>query len=303
MADSEQASAPPAPPPRPATLGEMLRTARLTQDLTVEQLATELRIEAKQLNALEENRFEQIGVPVFVKGYLKQYGLRLGLDVKDLLALYTKQTTLADVQIQPSRTIKLRDDRQIASWILAAIVLLVVIVGLAVWWWNGGTFGGLRSTRATDPPAPTPAPAEVSPPQTSVRPVTAPAPATVTAPPPATIDAAPAQAADLPPAAAAAVEPADASDDARAAPAVAIPLQLVFDSESWAEITDARGERLLFGLNAAGRSVTVSGEPPFAIVLGNADSVRLTVDGEPYAIPQTGRQGNLARFAVDIAEE
>ena len=101
-----------------------MRSARLAQDLTLEQLATELRIEAKQLAALEENRFERIGVPVFIKGYLKQYGLRLGLDVRDLLALYYKQTTLADVEIQPRRTIKLRDERQITSWILAAIVLL-----------------------------------------------------------------------------------------------------------------------------------------------------------------------------------
>ena len=82
-----------------------------------------------------------------------------------------------------------------------------------------------------------------------------------------------------------------------------IPLELTFDSESWAEITDARGERLLFGLNAAGRNVTVRGEPPFAIVLGSADSVRLVVDGKPYTIPRRGRQGNLARFSVNIAEE
>ena len=45
---------------------------------------------------------------------------------------------------------------------------------------------------------------------------------------------------------------------------VAIPLELTFDRESWAEITDARGERLLFGLSAAGRQVTVRGEPPIA---------------------------------------
>ena len=97
--------------------------------------------------------------------------------------------------------------------------------------------------------------------------------------------------------------PDDGPTDGTDAPAEAISLQLVFDAESWAEITDARGERLLFGLNAAGRDVTVRGEPPFAIVLGNADSVHLTVDGEPYAIPRRGRQGNLARFSVDPPQE
>src|SRR5688572_8721784 len=123
MSDSERPDEPAAaeaPAPPPTTLGERLRAARLTQDLTVEQLSTELRIEAKQLHALEDNRFEQIGVPVFIKGYLKQYGTRLGLDVADLLALYYKQTTLADIQIQPSRTIKLQDERQITAWSVAA---------------------------------------------------------------------------------------------------------------------------------------------------------------------------------------
>ena len=39
MADSEETSAPTPPPPaRPATLGELLRTTRLNQDLTIEQL-------------------------------------------------------------------------------------------------------------------------------------------------------------------------------------------------------------------------------------------------------------------------
>jgi cytoskeleton protein RodZ len=318
MSEIEQPSEPkdsPAPPPRPpppATLGEQLRVARLSQDLTVEQLSTELRIEAKQLYALEENRFEQIGVPVFVKGYLKQYGSRLGLDVADLLATYYKQTTLADIQIQPSRTITLRDERQITSWVLAAIVLLTVIVGLAAWWWNGGTFAGVLPTGSAAAPASTtePTPVRAEPVSTRTQPEperAAPAPAPEERPAP--VESAPAAveptASDAPPADTADVTQAPDEDDdgPRVGPAETIPLQLVFEAESWAEITDARGERLLFGLNSAGRDVTVNGQPPFSIVLGNADSVRLTVDGAPYAIPRTGRQGNLARFTVDLAEE
>jgi cytoskeleton protein RodZ len=99
------------------------------------------------------------------------------------------------------------------------------------------------------------------------------------------------------------VEPAADADDDQAAPIVAIPLEFTFEEESWAEVTDARGERLVFGLNAAGRRITVRGEPPFAILLGNANAVRLTVDGEPYTIPTTRQQDDLARFSVDIAEE
>jgi cytoskeleton protein RodZ len=312
MADSDPPAAS-APSTAPQTLGAMLRNARLAQDLTLEQLATELRIEAKQLSALEEDRFERIGVPVFVKGYLKQYGQRLGVDVRDLLALYYKQTTLADVQVQPSRSIKLRDERQITSWIVAAVVLLLVIVGLAVWWWRGGDFGALPLTRSTPAPATTSTPAAVEPAaQPAVRPVEQQPAAASPQPPAPSTEAAEALAGDAAPSSTvvplgvppALVERADdADDDDRATPVVAIPLEFTFDEESWAEVTDARGERLMFGLNAAGRRITVRGEPPFAVVLGNANAVRLSVDGEPYAIPATRRQDDLARFSVDIAEE
>ena len=310
--EPEASEPPPPPPPPPATLGEQLRAARLSQDLTVEQLSTELRIEAKQLHALEQNRFEQIGVPVFVKGYLKQYGLRLGLNTADLLALYHKQTTLADVEVQPSRTITLRDERQITSWVIAAIVLLAVIAGLAVWLWNGGTFEALLPAGNTPAPA-----AEAAATPVQAAPVRAqqaperPAPAPEQRPVPLG-DAAPvvesatpdAPSPDTAPDVTVAPDEGDEPpSDAPADPTATVALQLVFDAESWAEITDARGERLLFGLNTAGRDVTVRGAPPFSMVLGNADSVRLTVDGAPYTIPTTGRQGNLARFSVDVAEE
>lgn len=311
MSDSEQPSEP-KPPPPPATLGERLRAARLAQDLTVEQISTELRIEAKQLRALEEDRFEQIGVPVFIKGYLKQYGARLGLNVADLLALYYKQTTLADVQIQPSRTIKLRDERQITVWALALVVLLLVIVGLGVWWLNGGRFGAALSAPSTAAPvttAPEPQrvpPAAIPAPEPRAQPIEDSGPVVQPPAPAASLSALPAVAEVKQGPDDGVTEGPDEGategpDDGPTGPT--IPLELSFAAESWAEITDARGERLLFGLNAAGRNVTVRGEPPFAIVLGNADSVRLTVAGNPYTIPRRGRQGNLARFSVDTPQE
>jgi cytoskeleton protein RodZ len=191
-------------------------------------------------------------------------------------------------------------------------VLLTLVVGLAVWWWSGGSFStawGTGGTPVTSTPPDAEA-AEAAEPETlpAAAPAVAPIERTLPAvdppavePPPAEPGGQQAEGAELP-AVATTFEAPDEGDDAEAAPAATIPLELTFEQESWAEITDARGERLLFGLSAAGRNVTVRGEPPFAIVLGNAESVRLTVDGEPYAIPRT-RQGNLARFAVDTPKE
>ena len=82
-----------------------------------------------------------------------------------------------------------------------------------------------------------------------------------------------------------------------------VELDLSFDEDSWAEITDSRGERLFYGLGQAGRNVQLHGEPPFTTLLGNAAGVRLVLDGKPYPVPGQGRPGNRVRFAITLPEE
>jgi cytoskeleton protein RodZ len=215
------------------------------------------------------------------------------------------------VQVQPSRTIKLHDERQVTSWVVVLIVLLAVAAALA-WWWNGGSFGALplsapepATTSLPAPPEPVaqPAPERVEQPALPSLATTPPTGAAAEATTGLPVSASDASSTVFVAPAEDGAEPAGDADDERAAPTVAIPLEFSFEQESWAEITDARGERLAFGNNAAGRTVRVRGEPPFAVVLGNAGGVRLLVDGEPYEIPAAGREGELVRFSVDVAEE
>jgi cytoskeleton protein RodZ len=319
MADSEQSAASAATATESQTVGQILKNARVARDLSLEQISAELRIEPQQLDALEHDRFERIGVPVFVKGYLRQYGARLGLDQRELLARYDRQTKLRDVEIQPSKTIKLHDERQVTVWVVAALVLLALIVGLATWWLNGGGFT-LRGAPATgEKAAPTPEAAQTAPAATvQARPASpgpdAPAalpvaasPQPAQAPPP---DAEPGSrvepvstAATAPPAAVPQqpiVAPPPAEPDPRA---YVVSLDVTFEQESWAEISDSRGERLFYGLGVAGRSAQLRGEPPFAVVLGNSAGVRLRLDGSDYPVPTSGRPGDYARFTVDLVEE
>jgi cytoskeleton protein RodZ len=314
MADSEQSIASASSAPEPETVGEILRNARVARDLSLEQVSAELRIEPQQLDALEQNRFERIGVPVFVKGYLRQYAARLGLDPRDVLARYDRQAKLRDVEIQPSKTIKLHDERQITVWVVAALVLVALIVGLATWWLNGGGFT-LSGSTAVEGAAPAPASTAQPEPGAAVR-STSDAAAVVPvsgsgepvrAP---TSDAEtgtreePAPPAAVPPSAV----PVPAGPNASAAEppqrgAYVASLDVAFEQESWAEINDARGQRLFYGLGAAGRKAELRGEPPFAVVLGNSAGVRLTLDGQDYPVPTSGRPGDYARFTVDVVEE
>ena len=310
MADSEQPAAAAAAPVY-TNVGQILREARVAKDLTVDQIATELRIEARQLTALEENRFEQIGPAVFIKGYIRQYAQRLGLDPRALMDIYNRQTNIEDVQVRPTRPIKLRDERQITVWIVAVLVLLLIAVGLAVWWSNGARFEFGSAARGAQNPPPSvgaapavaaePAPAEAAPVPTEVA-----SAETQNGPTTVAVDLERARApvaapAPTPAASTAPVVAATASGFSRGA--TPISLDLTFDSESWAEIIDARGQKLFFELGTTGRHVVTRGEPPIAVTFGNGDAVRLIVDGERYAIPTQGRQGKLVRFTIASDEE
>jgi cytoskeleton protein RodZ len=367
MAEDNRQPAPVSATPEKRSVGETLRAARNAQSLTLEQIATELRIELPQLEALENDRFERIGVPVFVKGYLRQYGMRLGVDPRDLLMQYYQQNSLKEVQVQPSKTIRLRDERQITVWVIAALAILVVIAGLAAWWVGVGgspvatspstapTGGDAKPAPAAPTPAaatPTPAalqpatpsggpasgaaaaPAESAPSSAPPAPVTTPAPSggaavpagtttlavatptpssrgsvdriKPTSPPSAVaLAAAPPTAATpaaaAPPSATPAAAATDSDDGVRAS--LVVPLEITFEQESWAEVTDARGERMYYGLGTAGKHAQMRGEPPFAVVLGNASGVKIVIDGEDFAVPAKGKPGEYARFSVNVVSD
>jgi cytoskeleton protein RodZ len=70
-------------------------------------------------------------------------------------------------------------------------------------------------------------------------------------------------------------------------------LRLVFDQESWVEIKDRNGNTIFGQLNPAGSRRSVSGEPPFDLVVGNAPGVRLTYKAETVDL--------TAHTRVDVA--
>ena len=98
---------------------------------------------------------------------------------------------------------------------------------------------------------------------------------------------------------------ADVSDDGASgeeSPAVAPDApaadQLVFrfSGDSWMEVTDDRGERLLFGMAEPGEE-RLTGRAPFDIVIGNTRNVTLRFGDEEVDLEQYAR-GNVARFTL-----
>ena len=310
------------------SLGTRLKRAREKKELALEKIADELRIDAHVLRSLEDDRLGDIGVaPVFVKGYIKQYGRQLGLDYDELRKVYVAQIESEEIDLLPSRSIRLRDERQITIWIISALVLLLVGVFLFVWWLNEES-APLSSIRTPSSGAGRDAVGNAP---SLVAPVPAPAPGVAVRDQDAgAVAESPRDARELPDTAPVAVPeqplgqtsvPATQSPDgiaptpntgARPSPAAvarpvlgnvvpepgALTIAVRFREDSWAELTTGDGRRVFYDLGVAGSDIVFAGQPPISVLLGNADGVDISVDDVPFAVPRQGRRGNVANFVI-----
>jgi cytoskeleton protein RodZ len=317
--------------------GVTLRDAREARSISLEEISSELRIEIRLLQALEEGRYEELGAPVFAKGYIKQYSGRLGLDSAGLVEKYTVAVGGGEVTIAPSKVIKLRDQQKLTTWIIAGLALALIVVFLLVWWLNepavevarpvvdGGPAGLPFAEVLASPGDAVPGvaallqegslqvvDAEDSEPTSrelpertggeSMAQVLA-EPTTLTA---LALD---------PPLDAAAethtVEPVESVvapvaelfasplDEAQLDGDGGLRIELRFTGDCWTDIKDAAGEQLLLGLAEAGDRRIITGPAPIDMLLGDAGAVEIMVDGQQFTVPAQGRRGNLARFTID----
>jgi len=69
-------------------LGEFLRGERQARGISLQQIAADTRISMKMLQAIEEGDGEQLPAPVLIKGFLRAYAQRIGLDPEDVIVEY-----------------------------------------------------------------------------------------------------------------------------------------------------------------------------------------------------------------------
>ena len=69
-----------------------------------------------------------------------------------------------------------------------------------------------------------------------------------------------------------------------------------FTEDSWLEVSD-RTEVVYYDMGRAEQSVSVFGQPPFTIRIGNAAGVELRYQGELVALPPHTR-GGVANLVV-----
>jgi len=140
-------------------IGTTLREARMRARIDISEIEAETKIRAKYLRALENEEWDLLPGPTYVKSFLRTYADALGLDGKLLIEEYKlRHERLSDVELQPIAPPGRRErSRRPRALIPRGWLVAVVVVGLLVGLWvigNGNDDNG-GPTGSTPPPAST----------------------------------------------------------------------------------------------------------------------------------------------------
>jgi cytoskeleton protein RodZ len=266
------------------SIGQTLREAREAQGLSVEEVATRLRLMLRQVDAIEADDFASLGQPVFARGFVRNYAKLLDLPPEALLARMAGDSSDTRVVTQPPSP----PPRSWLSspWLILLMLGLVVAVAVPI-----GLYLWLNSDSGEDEAQTMPAS-----PALTAEPAILP-PATDSAAEPATPPAPPAEPAKAATAVTAAEQAAAAAANAESSSPAGV-LNFEFGDESWVEIRDASGRMVHRQLNTPGSQVEVTGRPPFDLVVGNAAQVRMTYNGRPIDL-EPFIEVTVARFTLE----
>ena len=118
--------------------GEYLKKAREKKKLSLEQIASQTRIQETHLRALESEDFANLPAKVFAKGFVRAYAKALDLDEEETLQRFLETSCSFYEQIQPEPPhvqVRLEVAHQsIVNWKLVGIVAAVIAIG-ALWSW------------------------------------------------------------------------------------------------------------------------------------------------------------------------
>ncbi len=310
--------------------GLVLRKKRGERGLSIEEVARQTGLTPGAVHTLEADDYARLPAAVYVRGYIRRYCALLDIDAAPLIAAYEAVRAELDktrdkgqrAQVSQSQALRnhYQPDRRrmhLLMLIAVAAVLVVLVVVVGKWFFKEYSAalanGQLEHRVGPVMDVVTGARDQVS--ETSKY---------SSSPPPAGGEAVAVQVATgdeaLQGAAddevtGAAEEPAGeaVSDDvqhsevdggnntAAAVPEAAPPpgvLELNFIEESWVKVVDGSGAVLVMTQERAGARLSLKGQPPFRLILGNAPGVTVNYRGERVPVTDINPQTRAARLVV-----
>lgn len=119
-------------------LGEFLRGERQARGISLQQIAADTRISMKMLQAIEEGDGAQLPAPVVIKGFLRAYAQRIGLDPEEVIIEY--QNLIEEVGARQEAIEKFHHrlhPKSSKKKIFALCIALGLLTGWALIWSRG----------------------------------------------------------------------------------------------------------------------------------------------------------------------
>ena len=137
------------------TPGQILSAARLAQGIQLNELADLIKVPVNVLEAIEKDRIPKNLPETFVRGYIRSYARKLGVD--ENLVLTQIETTAAfekpQSDHQEMQSFSRRNKRKalerrltIATW----IIVIVLILAAGIWWWQDSKTQDLAPVAGSD---------------------------------------------------------------------------------------------------------------------------------------------------------
>lgn len=337
MNDSVRAGLGGSEPVEPASgrsAGALLRAARERQGLHIAVLAATIKVAPAKLEALEQDRYDALPNPTFVRALAQSVCRSLKIDPRPVLALLPQVDTVPLESAAGTLNTPFHDKPgrgeprgfSLSStplfWAGGLLLVAAVAVYLLPPEWLAGWSSGTPTDRPTSEtavavqPVPLAAPASSAPVAAAASMADAgpgamqPAAVASTSLPAASVPGAmtprgvpagqavaPAAAPAAPASSAAAPLSAAAPAGTASAPAVTGPVRLSTSAPSWIEAIDGRGQILLSRVLEAGEVVGLEGTPPWRLKIGNVRGTRLELRGQSVDLAPNTRD-NVARVEL-----
>src|SRR5947209_6370439 len=133
-----------------ADIGSTLREARMRAHIDISEVEARTKIRAKYLRAIENEEWDLLPGPIYVKSFLKTYGDYLGLDSRLLIDDYKRRYERpSDNEMRPIAALHRERERSargplLSPRIIIGIVLLAVV---GILW----VIGSRSKTKPTTP--------------------------------------------------------------------------------------------------------------------------------------------------------
>ena len=291
----------------PTSLGMMLREARESIGLSVAEVAEQIKFAPRQIEALEADDYKHLPELAFLRGFVRSYAKILNRDAQVLLDALP-ETKVAAAELMPAAVgvpfpVAHSSQKQNLILLGAALLLAVIAVGFAVWHF---TTPLQQSSKVTKIETTVPLPAEMqtipAPVATKQNVIVPSIPAESKQPSSAKVEQPSIRAAaktETVKTTVSQTQPTDSLMDHETT-AQTTTLRLVFDQESWTEITDKDGKIISSKINPPGSELKLKARLPLSLVIGHAATTHLYQDDEPINLtPYTNSSSEVARLTLE----